>query len=1190
MKSIDSLYDIQWNSRILIEASAGTGKTYALTALYVRLLLEKNLDVDQILVMTFTKKATAELKERIFRRLKECLYRLETEKESDDSFANQVYDRITDTGKAIIQLQAAIQNFDDSQVFTIHGFCQKILSEEALIAGTPFDFEVTQQDKLLARATEDFWRSFMDRYSHSEAGKYYITKLLEIAKSPKELRDKLEMVFRKPYAKLEGELLEGAVDHLAGILELRRRIKKVWNRESQTIKSELTQSGLSGYTKNKVNKWAENLEHFLSEAEYSNDTFKYLDKFISRNVYDLNNLKKNATRLPNHTFFELCDEYFERIKNIDTVKTTLVKDSIDEIIAIRDKLSKRSNTVTYDDLLKRVNTAVVDSEYAEMLSKVLRQKYPAALVDEFQDTDPLQYSILNSIYPGKDSNSSLVMIGDPKQAIYGFRGADIYTYIKARNETAVDGYTLQKNYRSAPAFNRSVNTLFEYSRQQPFVQDQIDYYNVKSGKGELDEEFRVDGTPACGLRIITKKGVDTNKDGANDFVFSHTVREISNLLLKSERGDVKIKNRKLEAGDIAVLVSSHKSAEEIKRLLKKAGIDSVTYSRKKVFESTEARRLKDVMAAILDPFNRFAVNNALISGFWGQNLNDIYRLVSDGNQRQHLLEDLQELNEVWERDGFYPMFRKLLFSQSRMSKLAQFYNSERILTNLHQLADISAKAEMEGKLDPHSLYSWFNNEMTDPDTDEEKTLLLESDQNLVKISTIHNSKGLEFPVVFCPTLWEVMSGKKRNLFTEYHTQDGDAVIRYDQTSDEESQRAEKKNSLENISEEVRKYYVAVTRAKYHCVIPWANHNACTESGLISSLIGTQRVKKIIQNNLKLRENTEYSDQMVLELFRELENRSKGTINVTVTDEVQSDKEYHHRSESKESSKLYYKSYTGRSKLEAQRRLESFSSLTSHGGDPLEPEYDQMMESYITVIHKSEEITTKSIFTFPRGATAGTAIHKLFEDRNFQFDTALADDHTPLIEKILDQFQMNRRWIPVIREMIHNVVSSDIPGLDLSRVREKEMIREMEFHFTSRQPSLENILKIIRDGDSDLEFDRQYQSFLTGFIDLVVRQDGKYYILDYKSNYLGDSILDYKTDRLKEEIYSANYDLQYHLYTVALWKYLKSRDPEFCYESDFGGVAYLFVRGMRKGERGGIWLHKPDKQVIETLAKELEVQL
>lgn len=1186
MEPIESMYDIEWSPRILIEASAGTGKTYTLTGLYIRLLIEKKLDVDQILVMTFTKKATSELKDRIFKRLKECLEGLEAGVESKDSFVKQFVSRIEEPDESIQRLKSAIQNFDDSQVFTIHGFCQKILKEEALMAGTPFDFEVVQQDEILTQAVEDFWRNFMNRYSDSEAGKYYISKLLGIADSPSGLRDQLSVIFSKPYAKLEGEGIDDPVGYLKYLLKIRSEIVEMWEAEKGTIKEELLNCDLKYYTEKNVDSRVREMQNFADDASISMDTFDQLKFFTYGYIQDPANLKSGKTGIPNHSFFEICDEYFELVQNVKKVNTTLIQEAIEEISRIKENLSINSNSITYDDLLNRVEKALTGSEG---LSETLQKKYPAALVDEFQDTDPVQYSILDSIYTSQKTDSSLVMIGDPKQAIYAFRGADVHTYIQARDEAEVKQYTLHQNFRSTPNINQAINTLFGASNR-PFIEKRIEYRDVDSGQPDLGNDFSIAGDQESGVRFITKPGIDSNKDDANRFVFSETVNEISRLLQEAAIGNVLIKNRKLEAGDIAVLVSIHRHAEEVKRRLKAVGIDSVTYSREKVFESAEARRLEGVMAAVLDPYNRIAVNNALVSGFWGQNLNEIYELTVEGNQRQELIDELQELEEVWSRDGFYPMFRKLLFSNERITKIAQFSNSERILTNLYQLGDICSKAEKEGKLDPYALYSWFVDEMVDPDKDDEKTLLLESDQNLVKISTIHNSKGLEFPVVFCPTLWNVRSGNGKNLLTEFHTDDGEAVIRYDQQPGEEMDKAEFLSNLEDAAEEVRKYYVAVTRAKYLCAIPWANYGASLQSGLASSLIGPDSVGDVIRNNTKLKSNKEFTDQTFLDLFKRLEKQSGGAIELQIKEEEGEEKRLQKKLGGSEELKSV--SYKGRSILEVQRRVESFSSLAHQHSEPGEPDYDQVMESYVSAINQDrDEVRELNIFTFPRGATAGTAIHKLFEDQNFHFDSALRDNHESIIEKVLDQYQIDLKWKSVTQHMIRDVVAADIPGLDLSKVNQQEELREMEFHFKAKQPSLENILEIIRLGGGAQQVSQnQINSYLTGFIDLIVRQNGKYYIVDYKSNYLGDSLQDYSRDHLKEEIYNASYDLQYHLYTVALVRYLKSRIPDFNYETDFGGVAYLFVRGMRKGEGNGVWFHKPDEAVILSLTNELEVQI
>ena len=336
MKPIESLYDIEWNPRILIEASAGTGKTYTLTALYIRLLIEKKLEVDQILVMTFTKKATSELKERIFKRLKECLNSLETGVESKDPFVKEFVKRIDEANEAIQRLKAAIQNFDDSQVFTIHGFCQKILKEEALLAGTPFDFEVVQQDEILTQAVEDFWRNFMNRYSDSDAGKYYISKLLDIADSPSQLRDQLSLIFSKPYAKLEGEGMDDPVRYLNKTLAIRSRLVEGWKSDQDGLMEILNSCSVSRFQQHLQSRLRK-LRAFIDDDSFELDKPESLKYFTSEYLYDSSNLPKSGNPQPttHHQFFELCFEFQKQIQNIEKVKTTLIQEAVEEISKIR---------------------------------------------------------------------------------------------------------------------------------------------------------------------------------------------------------------------------------------------------------------------------------------------------------------------------------------------------------------------------------------------------------------------------------------------------------------------------------------------------------------------------------------------------------------------------------------------------------------------------------------------------------------------------------------------------------------------------------------------------------------------------------------------------------------------------------------------------------------------------------------
>ncbi|TVR27613.1 MAG: hypothetical protein EA390_13615, partial [Balneolaceae bacterium] len=929
------------------------------------------------------------------------------------------------------------------------------------------------------------------------------------------------------------------------------------------------------------------MDKFAGDLTFSTDTFDQLKYFTSSHVHDEGNLLKNKTRLPGDIrFFHVCDEYRERIAQIGKLETTLIREVYSEVSKGRQELSNSSSALTYDDLLTKLRDVLKDPERGRFLSDKLLKSYPFALVDEFQDTDSIQYSILDSIYPKEGNGIGLMMIGDPKQAIYAFRGADIYTYFRAKKEGSPRHYSLQKNYRSTPALIDAVNKLFENDGRKPFIEQEIEFFSSEAGLPGSSEDYLVNNAPPVPFRITIQRGISSSKTQSRDFSYDETVTQVANLLEHESieiKDDSSNKMRPLEAGDIAILVSGHRDASEIKYRLKEVGIDAVTYSQEKVFDSFEAKRMQMVMGAVLDPLNSRELSNALLSGLFGTGLNRLHTLKESEPLRQALIEELQELQERWIKSGFMAMYRALLFKKGRLDQLAELKNSERIITNLNQLADICSKKEIELKMDPHSLHSWFLREMARPEKDDEQALLLESDQNLVKISTIHGSKGLQFPVVICPTLWEGRDPNKKD-FLEYHKEGSDRItINIDQQETDNRVRAENQNAVEAIAEEVRKMYVAMTRAKYECRVIWSTHNQSHLSGLGASLLGRDKAINGIGKKLKDEDDEdEISGADLTDSFNDLAANNPGVIRVIELDEQRRRSE-RVRWNRMGTAEITSPAYSGRIHLPVQKRVESFSSLANHKAESGEPDYDQVTDWYVDAVSgRSEEKGEESIFTFPRGATAGTAIHKLFEHDNFNFNTLDTADPDRIIKEVLEEYRFDEKWTAVLDKMIRDVTNADYRGLRLNEVKREEQLREMEFHFPVGKPDLQKLLAVIRDEEVFPVLAEKSQHYLTGFIDLIVRQNGKYYILDYKSNHLGDTPEHYSEEKLREEVEAARYDLQYHLYTVALVRFLRQRLPGFSYKEHFGGVMYLFVRGMTAGSDNGIWFHKPGKDIIENL--------
>ena len=1189
---LENIFDLKPASRVLVEASAGTGKTYTIVGIYIRMLVEKDLDVDQILTVTFTKKATAELRERILGRLRDCLQAARAGEiaEQGDEFLMEFKNRFESDRAVIAKLKVAIQNFDDSQVFTIHGFCQKILQEEALTAGTPFEMSVNPSGDLYETAAEDYWRLFMDRHGSDEAGRYLISKLLSIAESPSGLvgRNGLSTLLEKQYAAPEGEVLDDPKSHLQTLIDLKSRMKAIVDSEGDEIYAELKNCDISRYSTHLDSRW-KTVRDYIDDEQFSLDKPKKLEYFTAEYLYDESNLKKNGEPVQPREFYEVCSALYEAAENAKRVETTLIKDAYEEIKTRRNRLSKTSDAYSYNDLLISVRDALSDPQRGKHLAKKLNRRYPVALVDEFQDTDPVQYEIFKTVYPSGHPASSLMMIGDPKQAIYAFRGADLHTYFKARNDGVDVEYTLKHNYRSTVQYIEAVNHLFG-GDHKPFIEDDITFESSEAGRIDHTDSLVAGDDVKAPIQVISRYGVESSKEKGTDFAFSQTVLMISKLLNGEHPHDAKIGKKPIEAGDIAILISRNKDAYDLQQRLKRIGIDSVTKTDQNVFETLEARKVEMLMNSVLNPTDQRIFNAGLLTGVFGFDLAVLHHLNSDEDRRQLLIEEMTELADTWRREGFYSMFYRLINSERRLVNFSNLQQAERVITNFFHLADLCANAEKEHLLSPDKLHTWLIRQMEHTD-EEEKELQLESDRNLVKIMTIHSSKGLQFPVVFCPTLW---MGYTPSVFentpgkmVEYHDESHDGlIINYDRIKNKRREHAEYLADVETIAEDVRKAYVALTRAQYSTIIIWNSHTNSNVSGLGASLIGRHLVTDSIKNKYKVKEDAEISDSDFISRFKTLEAASDKRIEFQLV-ENEDGTVNHMVAHSSDGDDLRFKPYSGRDRLNVQKKLESFTSLAGHSTEPGVPDYDQLLESFSAPFENSDEVPASgklTIFDFPKGATAGTAIHKLFEDESFEFSSAQSSDHSSAIENVLEEYGFDKKWVQVLQDMLRDVSGSNIPGFRLSELSKKDERREMEFHFPASSVDGHRLLEIIRNGAAASDQENIGQHFMTGFIDLIARQNGKYMIIDYKSNYLGDSPEDYSREHLKQEILNASYDLQYHLYTVALVKYLRSRISDFDYNRHIAGVAYLFVRGMETGSDNGVWFHKPDEDVITELER------
>jgi exodeoxyribonuclease V beta subunit len=739
----------------LIEASAGTGKTYTIAGLFLRLILEKQLTVNQILVVTFTKAATEELKERIRNTLLEAKSAI-IKNSSHDIFVQTIVRRYENRALAIQLIQDALVDFDNAAIFTIHGFCQRILHENAFETQSLFDTElVTDPTGLKREIVDDFWRKHF--YSLPME---FISYLLQKISGP-EYFIKLLTYNRTADIKIVPEFEKPDLTILDDFRAMFRRLQVIWPKSRNQVTQLLKDSSLSGsvYGSLKTTTMQTGvskrdlmvvsmitlMDRFVDEKSTGFPLVKGFEKFTSTKIE--HSTRKNCMPL-SHEYFAICDSLYHKGVSLESemekyllyFKTQCFKFAQEQLLIRK----KQNNIQFYDDLLIKLKIALEDNG-GKKLVQAIRKKYSAALIDEFQDTDSFQYIIFTRIFDSK--KSILFMIGDPKQSIYSFRGADIFSYMKAARNTN-SKYTLIKNWRSNPNLITAVNTIFS-NINEPFVFDKIGF--EKGISGEKIKSMNEKSLPALTLWYLgANKKIDIskplNKSEAVPLIAEAVAGEISRLILENKNN----RSRGIPAKDIAVLVRTNRQAQIIKKNLSLKGIPSVLYLTGNIFHTHEAMEMERILLSIAEPGNEKAFNGAVVTdilGILGADLDSVsgerFRLEAKSNR-------FREYLRLWTRNGFIRMFRLLMAEEKVRERLLCYPDGERRLTNLLHLVEILHQESFERKLGITGLLKWLS-EQREVEMPESEThqLRLESDDHAVKIITIHKSKGLEFPVVFC---------------------------------------------------------------------------------------------------------------------------------------------------------------------------------------------------------------------------------------------------------------------------------------------------------------------------------------------------------------------------------------------------------------------------------------------------------
>ncbi|MCP1727629.1 exodeoxyribonuclease V beta subunit [Natronospira proteinivora] len=1228
------------SGRHLIEASAGTGKTYTLTALYVRLVLghcgpddadeRRALLPPEILVVTFTEAATKELRDRIRARLAEAAdcFLGRAEADPNDQFLTGLLAAYQDEEGRLKHghhLQAAAEWMDEAAIYTIHGFCNRMLRQHAFDSGSPFDLELTQeQDRLTRLALEDYWREHfygMDRTTllglsvllngdpaNGEAVKpadlesFAGTVGKAIGHSahldqapPEKLFEQLKKRSKTWQSAME-HFRQQVADHLE---DLNEALEAAWKTKTLKGNARPTPKTWRGKMLPALREWIQRPTLGSPPCDVSpwqQLTLETLEKATKKDA-------DTPSEILDNPVIAASDRLVEASEQLQMARSALLAQACGWIEKRLKQFKQQQSVIGFDDMLNDLHEAL-EGGNGERLAATIREHFPVALVDEFQDTDPVQYGIFRAIY-GKDNgseDSSWFLIGDPKQAIYSFRGADLETYLKAREESTNFIHTLGKNFRSSVAMVEAVNHLFQHAQSMPggpFSREDLIYRDVDY-KGRK-ERLVIDGEEAAAMNfwLLEKTRDDIGvvsipKTEYRDTMAEVCASEISHLLWQAEQDEAGFDHpdgfQAIRPSDIAILVRTGQEASLVREALRKRGLRSVYLSdRENIFSSEEALDVLRWLKAAAEPESENLVRAALGTAALGHGWDTLHELVQNDARWEQELERFWRYGETWQAIGVLPMLRQLMREHQLTARLLKTEGGERQLTNLLHLSELlqEAAAHLDGA---QALIRWLDEQIHDSgqgETGDEQLIRLESDAELIKVITIHKSKGLEYPLVFLPfpCAYRKESGQNPPL---WYYKGGQRHLSFE--PDEEI--IEEAEAL-RFQEDLRLLYVALTRARHAC---WVGMAGVREQAADPRTKDPEKLQKSDLEHAAIGHLIRWQPGApALDLRDRLDEIVIGhePTHIIRADSHPPDA-FLLTEEAGAPSMAMPRHYAGQPPNAERWWIASYSALLEDGPRAWAPgsaDEDVIVEESLAEEVEDVEPEPDSLHAFPRGPAAGTFLHGLLEALAGQGFPAVGE---PAFRELLYERLNTRRWRQwgqSLEAWVAATVESPLPLMEskarLADLEPGQYIPELEFMFSVNAVNAGEIDAIIRRhalpeagrpqlGQNDLN------GMLKGFIDLVVEHEGRFYVIDYKSNYLGPSDAAYSQSALKQAVVKKRYDAQYSLYLLALHRLLKARlGEDYDYDRHVGGAGCLFLRGVNHESRG-LHLERPPRALVDEL--------
>ncbi|QDU60576.1 RecBCD enzyme subunit RecB [Planctomycetes bacterium Pan216] len=1138
----DILDQIPRDRPAVIEASAGTGKTYTIESLVVDLLLTSDAEIENILVLTFAEKAALELRRRIRSKLAKVLADDESGDGGDAGWP------LDETSRR--KLVRSLADFDLASISTIHAFFQSILVDHALDVGLLFDQQIADGHPIFSQAFRDLLRR--DWANDPGTGNFLLAWRRDLHKSFDDLETFLyDCQFKR-------SVILPAYDG-SRFQQLLSTAPDLTDAAVAEIKSQAKAAKIHGATVNAAITRLRKVAELLVDGASAPEILANLDRLL-----DNKKTRSSFVKLGQVSGTPTADWVGEFVRSIVPLDAALVRTLLPPTQG-EFELAKRSQGVfDFDDMIRLVHRAI-EGPHGPSLVNGMRERFRFALIDEFQDTDEMQWDIFKRIFVESGGENPIYLIGDPKQAIFGFRGADVWTYLQAREEVAHETnrrreIELSRSFRSTAAMIETHNAFFA----EGFFSGEIRYKTpVACGRPDyrLVSANQADASPVV---VWDLQGTmsDVTASQVKD-AFGHAIAAEIERLLGSDPAPLRIGDertaRPVEPKDIFVLTATNRDAQQIGAYLRERAIPFSFFKQDGLFQTREARDVLDLLRAITDPSDGSAARKAWNTPFFDVPLADLQQCLhmpSDAPLSRMLL----DWHRLAESRRFDDLFSDILNRSGIVRRELVRSDSERELTNYLHLFEIlfeesrRTAAGVEGLAE--SLARFIEKEEL-PATEESGVQRLESERDAVQVMTMHRSKGLEAAVVF---LYGGLSGSLATGAAQYHDESGQRILDFSKSEDSTA-----RHQAERQQEHERLCYVAMTRAKARLYLPFFEPPEKKDHyyrGIYRPIY--DRLAQVRDQIPGMRWTAITSNAEPAAFPSDAEpSRTAWPVLLGGSTPVGSGQEAER--------------YVARKRERAPRTVTSYTRLSRELEDAEASEKTDFVdrETRPAIVRREDDL--------PGGTHTGVFLHAILEDLPFEtVDKTTSLDAwrdlpevRRLVTRCCQSYGIDERHRPTAEALVHAAVASPIdlgeqgqlPGIHAA----KRTRREMEFVYPFPEDHHPEFWK---DRPEELSIEKGY---IRGFVDLLFEYDGRLYFVDWKSNLLPD----YEAATIDAEV-EASYRLQAMIYCLALMMLLEIRSPEE-YDQRFGGLLYVFLRGVKPKGRGseGVYFRRPDWEEIRS---------